>query len=325
MNRVWSEHNIELNISDSKLVVGGLAKLISFFKRGGKLKANLIIFDEAHHAAAEKYSEVLLNLVTPGSTNLLGLTATPGREGEGETEKLVQLFNTKPPIGIDTHDPHLSPIGYLQEKGVLAKLRVGGERIVSNPVLDVAFTETELKNLLKGSEYTDKAVLKKIGQSHLRNIIIGKKLLELNSEGRQVLYFGPSVEQAHQMYLLLKNFDVKAGLIIGDKAITPTEYRTDLISKFREKKINFLLNYDVLTTGFDAPVVDTVFIARPTKSQNTLFQMMGRGMRGPKVKDGTEFCDVYHIRDKFLERYQDFDYLYESYGDAWKNEQSSEE
>ena len=48
-------------------------------------------------------------------------------------------------------------------------------------------------------------------------------------------------------------------------------------------------------------------------------------MRGPKVKDGTEFCDVYHIRDKFLERYQDFDYLYESYSDAWKNEQSSEE
>ena len=126
--------------------------MISFFKRGGKLKANLIIFDEAHHAAAEKYSEVLLNLVTPGSTNLLGLTATPGREGEGETEKLVQLFNTKPPIGIDTHDPHLSTIGYLQEKGVLAKLRVGGERIVSNPVLDVDFTETELKNLLKCSE-----------------------------------------------------------------------------------------------------------------------------------------------------------------------------
>jgi len=325
LNRVWSQYNIEPNISDSKLVVGGLSKLISFFKRGGKLKADLIIFDEAHHAAAEKYSEVLLNLVTPGSTNLLGLTATPGREGEGETEKLVQLFNTKPPIGIDTHDPHLSTIGYLQEKGVLAKLRVGGERIVSNPVLDVDFTETELKNLLKGSEYTDKSVLKKIGQSHLRNIIIGKKLLELNSEGRQVLYFGPSVEQAHQMYLLLKNFDVKAGLIIGDKTITPSEYRTDLISKFREKKINFLLNYDVLTTGFDAPVVDTVFIARPTKSQNTLFQMMGRGMRGPKVKDGTEFCDVYHIRDKFLERYQDFDYLYETYGDAWKNEQSSEE
>ena len=126
-------------------------------------------------------------------------------------------------------------------------------------------------------------------------------------------------------YYKLKNFDVKAGLIIGDKTITPSEYRTDLISKFREKKINFLLNYDVLTTGFDAPVVDTVFIARPTKSQNTLFQMMGRGMRGPKVKDGTEFCDVYHIRDKFLERYQDFDYLYESYGDAWKNEQSSKE
>jgi len=100
LNRVWSEHNIELNISDSKLVVGGLAKLISFFKRGGKLKADLIIFDEAHHAAAEKYSEVLLNLVTPGSTNLLGLTATPGREGEGETEKLVQLFNTNSSISV---------------------------------------------------------------------------------------------------------------------------------------------------------------------------------------------------------------------------------
>ena len=120
------------------------------------------------------------------------------------------------------------------------------------------------------------------------------------------------------MYLLLSNFDVKAALV---HARTPREYRTQLISKFQKKEINCLLNFNVLVAGFDSPSIDTIFIGRPTKSANYLFQMIGRGMRGPKVKHGTEFCDVYHLQDKFLEQFQNFDRLYETYGDYYEQEQ----
>ena len=40
-------------------------------------------------------------------------------------------------------------------------------------------------------------------------------------------------------------------------------------------------------------------------------------MRGPKAKDGTEFCEVFVIHDKFLEQFQNFNHLYESYHDYY--------
>ena len=327
LNRVWSTHDLVSDISGSRLIIGGLSKFISFFKKNKKLKADMIIFDEAHHAAAEKYSEVMVALEMPGRTTALGLTATPARGSEDETRKLVELFNNNEPIRMDTHNPHLSPIGFLQNLGVLAKMRIGGERVVPNPVLEDVFSDQEMEKLKKmkdTDDYTEK-IRMKIGQSRLRNVIILKKILELNKEGRHILYFGASVEQSQLMYRLLNHLDVKAGLILGDVTITPTEYRSDLISKFQDKKINILLNYNVLVAGFDAPAIDTIFIARPTKSVNALFQMIGRGMRGPKVKDGTEFCDVYNVQDKFLSQFQNFDRLYETYTDYFTKDDLPED
>ena len=96
-------------------------------------------------------------------------------------------------------------------------------------------------------------------------------------------------------------------------AQTSPEYRAEVIRKFQKKEIKCLLNYAVLVAGFDAPSIDTVFIGRLTKSANTLFQMIGRGMRGPSVVGGTKFCNVYHVQDKFLERFQNYERLYETY------------
>jgi len=187
------------------------------------------------------------------------------------------------------------------------------------PQIDSVFTNTEIKKLAKSADY-DKPTLIKIGQIRIRNTRIIKHLLELNKEGKQVLYFGPSVEQSKLMTLLLATFDVKVGVVDKD---TPTEYRTELINKFKEKKINFLLNYNVFTTGFDAPKVDTVFIARPTKSANTLLQMMGRGMRGPKAH-GTPSCDIIHVRDSILSQFQNFEKLYKTYDEYYEQEKITE-
>jgi superfamily II DNA or RNA helicase len=44
-----------------------------------------------------------------------------------------------------------------------------------------------------------------------------------------------------------------------------------------------LVNYGVLTTGFDAPQTSAVVIARPTRSLVLYSQMVGRGIRGPKA------------------------------------------
>jgi len=44
-----------------------------------------------------------------------------------------------------------------------------------------------------------------------------------------------------------------------------------------------LVNVEMLTEGYDAPKTQTVFLARPTKSEALLSQMVGRALRGPRA------------------------------------------
>ena len=57
-----------------------------------------------------------------------------------------------------------------------------------------------------------------------------------------------------------------------------------------------LINYGVLTTGFDAPNTDTVFITRPTTSVVLYSQMLGRAIRGPR-NGGNERALVVDVVD----------------------------
>lgn len=315
LNRAWGNKNkVKPNIGNSKLIIGGLSKLINFLKEN-KFKADLIIFDEAHHAAANEYHKVIQKL-SKGNTKIIGLTATPGRGTEDETEKLAKIFFNNKPIQIKTNNQFKSPIKILQEKGILSKTIFKTPIII--PQIKDNFSKEEINKILKSSEYNDKKLLMKFGQNHIRNIRIATKLLELAKNGKQVLYFGPTVEQSRMMYVLLINFGIKAGIVDTD---TPKEYRAELISKFQKKEINFLLNFNVFVAGFDAPVVDTVFIGRPTKSPNTLLQMIGRGMRGPNVEGGTDTCDVYFVQDKILGPFQNFEKLYQEYDQYYEKEE----
>ena len=68
----------------------------------------------------------------------------------------------------------------------------------------------------------------------------------------------------------------------------------------------------MLSTGFDAPSVEVLFIARPTKSPVLLLQMIGRGMRGKNV-GGTETFDLYYVRDGIFDNFQNLDDLFEMF------------
>ena len=89
-----------------------------------------------------------------------------------------------------------------------------------------------------------------------------------------------------------------------------------MIKEFREGKIKILCNYAVLTTGFDAPKIDALFITRPTSSPVLYEQMVGRGMRGSRV-GGKEVCLIYDVKDNIT----DFDgqlLSYARYIDLWQ-------
>ena len=76
-----------------------------------------------------------------------------------------------------------------------------------------------------------------------------------------------------------------------------------------------LCNFGILSTGFDAPNTDTVFITRPTNSAVLYSQMIGRGMRGPAV-GGTATCNVIDVIDNII-GYGDSDKVYRYFDEYW--------
>ena len=78
-----------------------------------------------------------------------------------------------------------------------------------------------------------------------------------------------------------------------------------------------LVNYGVLTTGFDAPKASAVVIARPTRSLVLFSQMVGRAIRGPKA-GGTEACEVVTVVDPSLPGFGDVAAAFLNWEDVWQ-------
>jgi len=95
------------------------------------------------------------------------------------------------------------------------------------------------------------------------------------------------------MAILLQRGGRSAACVLGT---TRPATRRALIERFRGGNLSVLCNYGVLTTGFDAPSVRCVAVARPTASPILYEQMMGRGMRGPEF-GGTKQCLVIDVDD----------------------------
>jgi superfamily II DNA or RNA helicase len=76
----------------------------------------------------------------------------------------------------------------------------------------------------------------------------------------------------------------------------PAERRRVLEEYKAGKNYDVLINYGVLTTGFDAPKTNVVIVARPTQSVVLYSQMIGRAMRGPRSGGNAE-CLVITVKD----------------------------
>jgi len=305
LHRLWGPYNIPPKFENSNFIVAGLGKMISHFKKNQDFViADLIIFDEAHHMAAPEYERTVRNL-SGLSTRVIGLSATPGRGymQDKQNAELAKLFWNNI---ITIKSGNEGPITFLQKKRILSraeKYKIEFE----DPEFEL--TDEEWKRIASEVEFPE-SVIKKLAKNYIRNLKIAEKLKELGEQKKQVLFFGASVEHSRWMFAITKYFGYKAAHIEMD---TPTSYRRDVVERFRKNEINFIFNYDIFTAGFDAPNIDVVFIARPTKSHVTFLQMIGRGMRGP-LMDGTNKFDLIYVDDRVFGNLN-LDNLYEIFGD----------
>lgn len=114
---------------------------------------------------------------------------------------------------------------------------------------------------------------------------------EIEEAGRDrfhCLLFASGVEHAHHIHEKLVDRGHTA--ICVDGAMS-SESRDKAISDFRNGKVRFAVNNNVLTTGFDYPDIDLIAMMRPTRSTGLWVQMLGRGTRPSEGKDNCLVLD----------------------------------
>jgi superfamily II DNA or RNA helicase len=307
MFRCWGVNTPEFPSPEDSFTVAGFSKAHRLLKGGAERpQANLIVVDEAHMSLAPTYSEVIA-WGRSMSARVLGLTATPGRSISdfAENVALSEFYNENI---VSIPDEGEGVIRRLQGMGILASC----ERSPLYTNVEFHLSVAEWKALEEDMDFS-KAFLERVAIDQERNRIIIEKLWELAEQGKQVLLFAASVEQSRMLCAALLYKGYSSAHIDGG---TSKENRRSSITKFRRGEIAIICNYGVLATGFDAPNIDVVFIARPTKSIVLYSQMLGRGMRGPAV-GGTESFTLVDVIDNVTDYSSDLDDIYEYFEEYW--------
>lgn len=223
---------------------------------------DIIAVDEAHRIPDDgegMYREFLLaaKAINP-AVRLVGLTATPYRLGSGMIAKPENLLNK---IAYEVGVRQLIVQGYLSP----LKSKAAFNKIDTSKVGVRAgeFIQSELQNAIAGDQ--DRVVL------------ACYEIAQKTADRKSVLVFATGIDHAKQIQQFLVDItatDVRT--IFGD---TPSDERAETLRAFKAGEIKYLVNVDVLTTGFDAPNVDCVAVLRPTMSPGLWVQMVGRGFR----------------------------------------------
>lgn len=307
INRLWSANEAGEVQRGYQVVVATIQKLQHCINDEGYdwLQAGCIVIDEAHYAVGPSYTAVLdWQGLGRGKDRcpLIGLTATPFRGSERETEQLANRFaGHRLDRMAFTEDPYQE----LQAMGVLAQV---DHELLEGTELELS--DKELEELQRTKLFPSSAG-ERIGTNAERNRTL------LNSIQRKdrnwpILLFAASVDHAQTMAALLNLEGIPAAAI---SAHTDPATRRYYIEEFRAGRIKVLTNYGVLTTGFDAPSIRAVYVARPTYSPILYQQMIGRGLRGP-LNGGKERCLIVNVRDN-VHRYGE-DLAFRGFEHLWK-------
>ncbi|MDD3654712.1 MAG: DEAD/DEAH box helicase [Desulfotomaculaceae bacterium] len=281
-------------------VVASIQQIYNRVKSGDKVlndflkNCGAMIIDEAHRAVTDMY-DVLLDRAEQlcGSElfPICGLTATPGRAGVNKIDEIYKLTNRfeifliKPELGEKYSD---DPVKYFRENGYLANPR----HIVCEMGKEYELTDSDIEQMNKEND-VPAGFRKRLAWDRERNIHIIKRLMKIK-KGCPTIVYACTVEHAYFLSVMMTAISGRrTAAVSSDTSMT---IRRGIIRDFKNGKIDFLFNYGVLTTGFDAPKTECIVICRPTTSDILYEQILGRGLRGPKFR-GTKECQIIDFAD----------------------------
>ena len=254
--------------TEHPIIVAGVQ---SIYKRAGELgHFDLIIIDEAHMIPPDgegMYRTLLTGLkeVNP-LVRIIGLTATPFRMSSGPICTTENILNTVCyEIGVRELIvqryicPLISKAG--KEKADTSRLHIRGGEYIAGEVEDLMDHDSLIESACR-------------------------EILQYSRDRKSCLIFASGVRHGQHVGEKLTAMGAQVETVFGD---TLSFERDQRLTDFRNGKLKYLINVNVLTTGFDAPNIDCVAMLRPTMSPGLYYQMVGRGFR---LHPGKENCLV---------------------------------
>ena len=258
--------------TDGSIIIAGIQ---SVYQRAEELgRFDLVIIDEAHLIAPDgdgMYRQFLAALKEINPTvRLIGLTATPFRMSSGWICGPENILND---ICYEVGIKELIAQGYLcplVSKGSVSKIDFSNLHVRAGE-----FVSAEVDELVNNDSAVHTAC---------------REIVERTADRNRVLLFAASVEHAQNVKTTLERMTgVECGIVTG---ATPSGERDILLRRFKGEKVKaslfeddvepdlkYMVNVNVLTTGFDAPNIDCVVLLRPTASPGLYVQSVGRGFR----------------------------------------------
>jgi DNA repair protein RadD len=234
-------------------------------------RRHVVIVDEAHlipNSETTMYRTFLdeLSEVNPG-LRIIGLTATPYRTGEG----LVTDGGVLDQICYEV------PVRQLIQEGFLCELtsKSSERNSVSMAAVHVRrgeFVQKEMEDAFLAGRRVQEACKEIVTRCHDR---------------RSVLVFTSGVAHAERVRGELETLTAERVDLVTGQTL-PLE-RAASLQAFKEGRLRWLVNVDVLTTGFDAPNIDAIAVLRATQSPGLFAQICGRGFR---IHDGKTNCKI---------------------------------
>ena len=271
----WSNPELDIQIEQADNVAGHCDVVVASVPTLGRAESERIlkypkdyfksiVIDEAHHAAAPTYRRIL-DYFNPSL--LLGVTATPQRS---DNTRLTDVFD---------EIVYYKTIQDLIEDGYLCSLV--GYRIK---------TETDISGVATNEGDYVASQLEDAIDTPERNAHIVAAYHSLVPESKAIV-FCAGVKHANNLASSFSATQVSTEVILGD---TSAQDREHILARFKSGETRVLVNVGVLTEGFDEPSIQSIILARPTRSTLLYTQIVGRGTR---LYEGKPHCTILDFAD----------------------------
>jgi DNA repair protein RadD len=314
--RFWGSRDVALGDIRDGLVVAGFPKMYALAKSDPtKIAAlgdrtTLLLVDEAHQSIAPTYELIIQGLAARNlRMRVLGLTATPGRTwNEPEADRKLAEFFAHTKVSLDV--PGFSdPVDFLVRQGFLAD-----PSFRQIEYLPTNLSTFELQQLERDLD-VPAAVLKKLAADEVRTVKIIREIERLCEVHHRVIVFATTVAHAKLITAVLSAREIAAKCVTAN---TDEAARVANIGWYKDQSIEnrVIVNFGVLTTGFDAPKTSAALIARPTKSLVLYSQMVGRAIRGP-LAGGNPTAEIVTVVDTSLPGFGNLAAAFTNWEDVW--------